>query len=737
LGGGVNMAKWLWEFGDNNTSQLQNPSHYYLAPGTYITTLLVQNENSCKDSITRPINVMELPKVNFDYTKPACLNVPVSFNNNSSNAQSYIWNFGDGNISTLSEPNHIYLKEGLYQIKLTARSGFGCTYSDSSEITITGPPPRPYFQISKKEGCSPVTSYISIDSSRYDQTSSYYWDFGNGLTSNSLIPPDSLFYKGSLTDDTVFHIRFVSYNFCDSLVYSESILVHPQPLTQFEMIHDWDCTPVEVHLKNVSRGKPESFYWDLGDGTTSTEFEPLHTYTTGVSSSIYQISLISRNKCGIDTLTRNLLIKPNTVDAFFTVNNFKGCEGDAFCFQNYSSDTSGVGISNLSWNFGDGQGSSAENPCHVFKQVGIYTVKLQVDNGCGRDETYDTIVINPTPLIEIHVNNEACVGEALSFNFSTNVEIAGKKWYFGDGDSSLLSNPYHSYKQAGTYEVMLTGVSVNGFPACVGVVNKQVVIKPTPDSFILSDTSGCAPLEITFQGDPGSNHVWNFGDNTPITTNPTHVFNSPGLFMVKLISQNSSMCRDSDSVEIRVFPSPESQFTFTSSGGYPEYLTFVNSSTGATECFWDFDNGHVLPSCEVNGPIEYRYNDNYIITLQTLNEYGCEDTHAESYLINFKGLFVPNALIPEAPDPDENLFLPKGIGIMEYTIQIYDTWGNLIWQSSALEDGMPSEGWNGRDKDGKLYPQDVYVWRASAKFTDGTNWSGKNGETYGTVTLIR
>ena len=197
------------------------------------------------------------------------------------------------------------------------------------------------------------------------------------------------------------------------------------------------------------------------------------------------------------------------------------------------------------------------------------------------------------------------------------------------------------------------------------------------------------------------------------------------------------MCKDSDSAEIRIFPSPESQFTFTSSGGYPEYLTFVNTSTGATECYWDFGNGQALSACDMDGPIEYSNNDNYLISLLTLNAYGCSDTSAVQYLVNFKGLFMPNALIPEHPDPEENLFLPKGIGIAEYTIQIFDTWGNLIWQSSALQNGMPSEGWNGRDANGNVYPQDVYAWRASARFTDGTYWSGKNGKTYGTVTLIR
>jgi PKD repeat protein len=736
-GGGVNLSSWRWNYGDNNTSQLQNPPHYYLAPGSYSVKLSIANESGCVDSIVKTIDVFELPVVNFSFDIPACINVPVSFINKCTNAQTFFWEFGDGNTSAQFEPAHTYLNKGSFKVKLTATSGLGCTFSDSLLIAITGPPPQPYFQLSKKEGCGPLTAYVTIDTSQYNKNSSYAWDFGNGLTSNTLVPPDSMVYAGSLTQDTVVYVRFASYNFCDSIVYSDSILVHPIPLTNFGMLHNWDCSPVEVRFKNVTQGSPAAFFWDFGDGSTSTELEPVHGYTTGTSSSIFVITLIAYNGCGTDTLSQDLLVKPNTVNAFFNVDDFIGCEGEAFCFRNYSTDTSSFGITNLLWDFGDGQASSVENPCHTYSKAGAYIAKLYVDNGCGYDETFDTIRINPVPQIAISSNNEACAGAALSFSYSSNVEIGGKTWYFGDGDSSALSNPLHAYKNSGTYEVTLSGESAFGFPVCTGNTSKQVVIKPVPDASILPDTSGCVPLKVTFGGDPGSTHLWNFGDNSAITTNPTHVFESPGLFMVKLVSENSFKCVDSDSTEIRVFPSPQSLFTFTSSGGYPEYLTFTNSSVGATECFWDFGNGQSVSSCAVADPIEYSRNDNYLISLLTLNQFGCSDTTITYFPVNFKGLFVPNALIPEHPDPAENLFLPKGIGIMEYTIQIFDTWGNLIWQSSALRDGMPSEGWNGRDANGKLYPQDVYAWRATAKFSDGTYWSGQNGKTYGTVTLIR
>jgi len=690
----------------------------------------------CSNSDSKTIDVSPLPEIALSFAPPACVGDIIQFTTICNNTYNYQWSFGDlsgSNTSTLCEPTHIYTAAGLYLVSLIVNSA-NCESSDTTWLNVIVPPHQRTIEIDTNEGCEPLPVTISIDTSQYGDNALYFWDFGNGITSNSLIPEPQI-YEGSLNGDTVYHINFSSSNSCGAFVYSESILVHPKPLSDFEMLHDWDCTPIDVQFKNNSKGMPDSYYWEFGDGPeTSTEFEPVHTYTTGTSSSTYTIRLISNNGCGTDTLSQDLIVKPSTVDASFVVDKFKGCEGDTFFFQNYSTDTS---ISTVSWKFGDGQGYSGKDTCHSYQQAGTFSVELYVDNGCGRDYAYKTIEINPSPQINIISNDEACVGETINFEYSFDIDLAGKTWYFGDGNSSVLSNPNHIYQQEGTYDVVLTGVAAYGFPACTGVATKQIQVKPAPDAYILPVTEGCAPLQVTFQGDSGSYHLWNFGDSPAFTSNPTHVFDTPGYFKVKLISENSNMCKDADSIEIRVFPQPESGFTYTSSGGYPELLTFVNTSTGATECFWDFGNDHVLSSCEVNGPIEYNNTGNYEITLVTLNQFGCYDTAVVLHQVSYKGLFVPNAFSPEHPDPGVNLFLPKGIGLLEYTMQVFDTWGNLIWQSSALDEGMPSEGWDGKNENGDPFPQDVYVWKAFAKFSDGTNWSGDNGKTYGTVTLIR
>ena len=125
------------------------------------------------------------------------------------------------------------------------------------------------------------------------------------------------------------------------------------------------------------------------------------------------------------------------------------------------------------------------------------------------------------------------------------------------------------------------------------------------------------------------------------------------------------------------------------------------------------------------------------------NEFGCSDTSNQIVLVEyFKGLHVPNALYPAHPDFEVSHFVPKGVGLQSFHIWIYDAWGNKIWESTELDaDGRPTGAWDGTFE-GTPMPQDAYVWKVEAIFTDQTAWLGKeypNGRyaASGTVTLIR
>jgi len=87
-----------------------------------------------------------------------------------------------------------------------------------------------------------------------------------------------------------------------------------------------------------------------------------------------------------------------------------------------------------------------------------------------------------------------------------------------------------------------------------------------------------------------------------------------------------------------------------------------------------------------------------------------------------KGLFVPNAMAI-GENGEAGFFLPKGSGLADYHVWVFDNWGALLWESTALDNGSPSEGWDGIYR-GQYVPQGSYVWKINAVFDDGQIWDG-------------
>jgi hypothetical protein len=172
-------------------------------------------------------------------------------------------------------------------------------------------------------------------------------------------------------------------------------------------------------------------------------------------------------------------------------------------------------------------------------------------------------------------------------------------------------------------------------------------------------------------------------------------------------------------------------------------VLFTNGSIGALAYEWNFGTG--ILSFEVDPVVDFPSDGTYEISLVTLNEFGCPDTLTMDYNFMFKGLWVPNAFSPNNPNSEVRLFKPIGVNLRTYTIEVFDTWGNLMWTSSELDaNGSPAEGWNGVFN-GNLQSQDTFMWKVTAVFKDGTIWRGNsvgNNKNiapvpYGTVTMIR
>lgn len=132
-----------WDFGDfTGVGNAVSPSHVYTTPGTYNVTLTVFSANGCSSSLTKnnAVEVYPLPTAAFQST-PVLVELPnstVNFNNNSLNALSYLWNFGDGGSSTDFEPNHFYITLGTYNIELIATNIYNCSDTAYGLIEVTG-----------------------------------------------------------------------------------------------------------------------------------------------------------------------------------------------------------------------------------------------------------------------------------------------------------------------------------------------------------------------------------------------------------------------------------------------------------------------------------------------------------------------------------------------------------------------------------------------------------------------
>ena len=211
-----------------------------------------------------------------------------------------------------------------------------------------------------------------------------------------------------------------------------------------------------------------------------------------------------------------------------------------------------------------------------------------------------------------------------------------------------------------------------------------------------------------------------------------------------LTVSDSNNCIDTITKQISVNPSPVSAFSINENYGYVQgQIQLLNGTIGASQYYWEFGNGTISGA---ESPVTtYNEDGNYLITLTSTNNFGCTDTTSILYEFLFKGLWIPNAFTPNGPVEEVRLFKPIGINLASYKAEVFDSFGNLIWSSTLLDQkGSPIEGWDGTLK-GNPCQQDVYVWKISAIFRDGSIWRNTdvgnrdylNNQPYGTVTLIR
>jgi large repetitive protein len=556
------------------------------------------------------------------------------------------------------------------------------------------------------------------------------------------------------------------YKGCQASTY-RSVLVNALPQPNFTYTSVSCDDPTQFTDLSIGGFGTEVIGWrwnfgDVSSGTNniSNNENPSHVYSPIDSTYLVTLSVINHNGC-TDSITLPVHKDP-CVMSYFGPTTDPLCSGQLVCFKDSSYIFMNAGaLVGWKWEFGDGFSSTytefQNSICHKYLNPGTYIVNLivtgDVDGTIIRDTSQVSIFVNPIPTTNF-ANTAACGNTIIQFTDETEdngMAISKWHWDFGNpiavNDTSDQENPVWVYNQQGTYSVELITTNEAG---CMDTLNKSLSVFPRPTASFdylgpcvnnptnfadFSDTSSIAFLRW----------AWNFGDtlSTKDTSNlqsPSFSFNRTGIYHVEMVVTDKNLCSDTTFKTIEIFEAPISSFVVDENfEGIQGQVFLDNLSIGASEYFWNFDNGD---SSYLEEPvISFKTDGSYEIMLVAYNNKNCADTSYFDYSVFLRGLYIPNAFAPLSPNPDVKSFKPKGYNLKEYLIEIYSGWGDLVWSSTGLDsEGRPLEAWDGTSH-GELLPQGAYLWKAKAVFRDNTIWEGSdigdgNTKTFGTVTLI-
>ena len=388
------------------------------------------------------------------------------------------------------------------------------------------------------------------------------------------------------------------------------------------------------------------------------------------------------------------------------------------------------------------------NPSTTAQIVNYDVLATANASGCKGPLFTIPVTVNPLPIIGFDTGSGAlCNITPVPFN-NTSDSGLDFAWTFGDGNTSTLEDPVHSYPAIGTYTVTLTGTDqVTG---CVNSFAMDITLAESPDvDFAVSEPEGCVVFNTVFSdliAAPGTTLFWDFGDgetsNQPGTVD--HQYPDPGCYDVSLIVTNQAGCSitlvQADIVCAYAIPTADFIVSSDSLPISDPTVEFTNQSTDAFTYVWDFGDGTTSTS---TNPIHVYPVEpaEYVVTLYAYNELGCYDsmiltiTVWEDLLV-----YVPNSFTPNE-DGTNDVFLPQmtsGFDPKSYELWVFNRWGEVVFYTND-----PQAGWDGQYPDfmeelimqsSENYAQDgVYTWKI--RFTGLQNEDAY--EYVGHVTLLR
>lgn len=552
------------------------------------------------------------------------------------------WRFSATQSSNTNNPFPIatFTTPGTHNISLTISDGNNTATVTKSAYIKVFQPPRAEFSIpGPRQACAPLNFQINNASTPGDAPINWQrFSFGDGSLSYQQSPAQSYTAGGLYTVS----LQISDTNGCQGTkTRQQYIQVYPKPNANFSTKNSpHDCQPPHlVEFVDRSSGKaPFQYFWTFGDGNVSTQSNPKNTYSSGV----FDVSLRIRDANGCrDTLTRPAFASVTTTNASFQIPDTI-CKGDTVSILNTS-----VGGNTYTWDFGDGTNSSDRNVKKLYSAKGHYRIKLSISAGANCfDSTSKVIYVDELVANFSQSHIFSCDPKNVTYvDQSAGNRINSWLWHFSNGDTSILQNPASLYRDPGTYDARLIVENLHG---CRDTMIKSshfriAVINPVIDNDV---DSGCGPLTVVFRdrsspADSVVRRMWDWGDGTAQDTsvNPSHTFQQPGLYIVRLTVRSPSGCDYSTTKRILVGSKQTANFVINKDSICAgDGFDITNTSTDSlliTNYHWQFSDGGEFMAKD---PDPYQPVDTGMFDVTLIVEHnGCYDTLVQNDVVYVKG----------------------------------------------------------------------------------------------------
>lgn len=698
----TSQTTFLWDFGDGTTSTAKLPVHTYAQPDTYAVRLIAIDSSTCNvyDTVYRNVIVNPPPNLIVSPNDIICPNETSQLlaKTQTGISAQFTWLPTTG-LSSATVPNPIAQPTATTKYYVTAKDVNNCVSKDS--ITVTLDNSLKAFPQADTQMCQGVATTLKVGTTTGNK---FQWQPAAMLVNDTLQNPKTV----GLMTTTKFDVTITNPNGC-KVDTSIVVDIFEIKLTADTALCKGDSVQITAAATNAQSysWQPKTFISDPASGNPIV-FPP--------QTAQYTVTGVSKNGC----------ISNKQVNATVWSLPIANAGKDSAICRGSSTQLLGSGGKQYRWSpVATLNRPDTIAPIATPLLTTRYFLTVTDSNGC-KDKDSVLITVNTLPVLTLTPSDTICAGDSLL------LQISGTSTFIWSPDTSLklISNASVRVKPTRTTTYFVKGLDGN---SCEKDTSVTIFVIQPPLAIITGTNRTCAGLDIVLAASGANNYLWNTGDTThTIYVNPaTPTTYTVTPFIGKCYGKPVSVFVG----ERYAYPVAGFDFLPADTGWIPAVFTFQSTSVGQLKYYWDFDlrnglNDNVQDNAYT--PLaKHAYVEPhpgafiYTVTHVVATPYNCRDTIQKEILVHPVTIYAPNAITPNGDDMNE-AFLVGYRGIADLKVQIFDRWGELLYEADARD-----FRWDATYK-GDDVPEGVYVWVIKA--------TGKNGLVYdrlGTVTVTR